>query len=126
MTASELETGVKSLAGYNILVVEDEYFLAQDLCTTLQRCGARVIGPVSSSSSARQLLSQDQPDCVLLDINLNGQDAFGLARELRNAGIHTVFTTGYDFSFIPAGLREIACVQKPLQTDALVRAVRAK
>lgn len=71
-------------------------------------------------------VSPRHPDCVLLDINLDGQDAFGLAQELQSAGIHTVFTTGYDFSFVPAGLRGIACLQKPLQTDALIRAVRTK
>src|SRR5258708_40132427 len=92
---------VSSLAGYRLLVVEDDYFVAQDLCATLRECGATVLGPAPSISSARSLANALRPDCVLLDINLDGELAFNLAKELQAHGVRTVFTTGYDASFVP-------------------------
>ena len=113
-----------NLAGYRLLVVEDDYFVAQDLCTTLREHGATVIGPAPSVASARSLINALHPDCVLLDINLDGEHAFDLARELQANGTRTVFTTGYDSTFVPQNLRSTACLQKPIDAHALLRSIR--
>ena len=113
-----------SLSGYRLLVVEDDYFVAQDLCATLRDFGATVLGPAPSISSARSLANALRPDCVLLDINLDGELAFELARELQTRGMRTVFTTGYDASFVPQHLRQTVCVQKPVDATALLRSIR--
>ncbi|MBV8805333.1 MAG: response regulator [Sinobacteraceae bacterium] len=112
------------LAGYRVLVVEDDYFVAQDLCVTLREHGATVFGPAPSIASARNLASTLRPDCVLLDINLDGEHAFELARELQAGGTRTVFTTGYDASFVPMSLRSTLCLQKPIDAGALLRGIR--
>src|ERR1700730_12908947 len=109
---------VSSLAGYRLLVVEDDYFVAQDLCATLRDYGATVLGTAPTLSSARSLATALRPDCVLLDINLDGELAFALARELQARGTHTVFTTGYDASFVPQHLRHTVCLQKPVDATA--------
>jgi len=113
-----------SLSGYRLLVVEDDYFVAQDLCATLRGYGATVLGPAPSIASARSLASVLRPDCVLLDINLDGELAFDLARELQVRGVRTVFTTGYDTSFVPQHLRDTVCLQKPVDDTALLRSIR--
>ena len=113
-----------SLAGYRLLVVEDDYFVAQDLCAILRDHGATVLGPAPSVSSARSLASDPRPDCVLLDINLDGELAFELAQELQARGMHTVFTTGYDATFVPKHLRHTVCLQKPVDATALLRSIR--
>jgi DNA-binding response OmpR family regulator len=115
-----------TLAGYRLLVVEDDYFVAQDLCATLRDHGATVLGPAPSISSARSLAGVLLPDCVLLDINLDGELAFDLARELQARGVRTVFTTGYDASFVPQHLRHTVCLQKPVDATALLRSIRAQ
>jgi DNA-binding response OmpR family regulator len=120
-----LQTDIASnLAGYRLLVVEDDYFVAQDLCTTLRDYGATVLGPAPSLSSARSLARALRPDCVLLDINLDGELAFDLARELQAHGMRTVFTTGYDASFVPQHLRDTVCLQKPVDAAALLHCIR--
>jgi DNA-binding response OmpR family regulator len=113
-----------SLTGYRLLVVEDDYFVAQDLCATLRDFGATVLGPAPSIASARSLANALRPDCVLLDINLDGELAFELARELKARGMRTVFTTGYDASFVPQHLRQTVCLQKPVDATALLRSIR--
>ena len=113
-----------SLTGYRLLVVEDDYFVAQDLCATLRDYGATVLGPAPSISSARSLANALRPDCVLLDINLDGELAFELAQELQAHGVRTVFTTGYDTSFVPQHLRQTVCLQKPVDATALLCSIR--
>ena len=114
------------LAGYRVLVVEDDYFVAQELCSTLRENGAIVLGPARSVSVGRDLVRKQLPDCVLLDINLNGEYAFDFAGELQARGVRTLFTTGYDASFIPPHLRHTTCLQKPLDTYVLVRNIRLR
>jgi len=113
-----------NLAGYRLLVVEDDYFVAQDLCAILRDHGATVLGPAPSVASARNLASDLRPDCVLLDINLDGELAFELAQELQARGMRTVFTTGYDATFVPQHLRHTVCLQKPVDATALLRSIR--
>lgn len=113
------------LAGYRVLVIEDDYLVAQDLCAALRRRGAEVIGPAPSMSRGRDLLNGPRPHCALLDINLNGDLVFGLAEELRAQRIATIFTTGYDAAFLPPALRDTPCLQKPIDFNALLRVIRA-
>jgi CheY-like chemotaxis protein len=112
------------LAGYRVLVIEDDYLVAQDLCAALRRRGAEVIGPAPSMSRGRELVREQRPHCALLDINLNGELVFELAEELRAQRIHTIFTTGYDAAFLPPSLRGAACLQKPNYYTVLRQHIR--
>jgi two-component system, response regulator PdtaR len=113
------------LAGYHVLVVEDDYFVALDMCRALRRRGAIVVGPAANMQNGRELLRQQQPTCALLDVNLNGEFVFELATELRAQRVPTIFTTGYDTAFLPFSLRDMPCLQKPVDFNALVRLIRA-
>ena len=119
-----VDAATQSLAGLNLLVVDDDYFVANDCATILRRRGARVTGPVQDMARARASLFGEVTDCVLLDINLKGEMAFSLAEELDAKGIPLVFTTGYDPSILPASLRKHRCLLKPLDTRELVSAIR--
>jgi DNA-binding response OmpR family regulator len=90
----------------------------------LREYGAIVLGPAPSVSSARSLVNALQPDCVLLDINLDGEYAFSLAKELQARGTRTVFTTGYDETFVHHYLHGAICLQKPVDAGALLRRIR--
>ena len=56
-----------------ILVVEDESIVALDVANTLQSLGYTVLSPVDSGEAALDLLENEKPDLVLLDIRLKGQ-----------------------------------------------------
>ncbi len=51
------ETITLPVQGSRILVVEDEYFLAEDPREALDRQGGEVLGPVPTVSEALELLS---------------------------------------------------------------------
>lgn len=113
-----------NLAGLCVLVVEDDYFVATESANVLRDHGARVLGPVPDMDRARGLLSEEEPDCVLLDVNLKGEMVYPFAEDLLHRGIPAVFTTGYDASFLPLALQGLPCLQKPVETRELIRVVR--
>ena len=55
-----------------ILVVEDEMIVAADIADTLQKCGYEVTGIFPKGERAFESMQSEQPDLVLLDINLRG------------------------------------------------------
>lgn len=113
------------LDGLRLLVVEDDYLVAADMCAALMRRGAIILGPASNLRRSRELLREQRPDCALLDLNLNGTLAFELAEEFRVKGVPTIFTTGYDAAFIPERLRGALCLQKPVNFKTLVQLIRS-
>jgi two-component SAPR family response regulator len=111
------------LAGRRILVVEDEYFIAEELSGLLADYGAQVIGPVSDQKKAISLLSQITIDCALLDIDVNGRAVFPLIQELRDRNVPWIYVTGYSEALVPEELHGHAHLEKPVASDALVASI---
>ena len=66
-----------------ILVVEDEYVIAQDMAVQLERVGARVLGPVGRLDAALAMLAREpEVDGAVLDIKLHDQKVYTLAEAL--------------------------------------------
>ena len=104
-----------SLRGRRVLVVEDEYLIAEDLCEELRSCGAVVMGPATSVAHALALLNAEPPpDMAVLDIGLPDAKVYPVADALRARGIPFVFATGYDAWVIPAAYAEVPRAEKPL------------
>jgi DNA-binding response OmpR family regulator len=110
------------LQGARILIVEDESILAMEIEDQLRREGCEVIGPISRETKAIATLERDQPDAVVLDLNLNGKLATDLADALVARRTPFVVVTGYgkgQFN-IPA-LQNAPRMHKPIKTQDLVR-----
>ena len=106
-----------------ILVVEDEYLIAEDLANELRALGAEVVGPVPSLARALSLLAEGGGgvDLALLDINLDGELGFPIADLLIERGTRIVFTTGYDEFVIPGRYAHIPRCGKPITRSILAR-----
>lgn len=71
-----------------ILIVEDEFIVANDLKLMLMKAGYQVTGIASSVVQARKLIADNKPDWVLLDIILKGDlTGIDLAWELREMNL---------------------------------------
>lgn len=113
-----------NLTGFRILVVEDEFYIADDLVRTLSDLGAEVVGPVPSRADAMKLLEQAPPvDIAILDINLHGQSVFPVADLLRQRGVPFIFASGYDADLLPQRFRGAPHCQKPFNIEALATAL---
>jgi len=113
----------KPLSGFKVLVVEDDYFIAEEAHDVLRDAGAEVLGPAASIETARNLLADTRPDYALLDINLGSGPDFTLARSMTAIGVPVVLVTGYDRSVIPSDLTCLPCLQKPASAQKLVQTV---
>jgi DNA-binding LytR/AlgR family response regulator len=106
----------RPLAGRRVLVVEDEYFIADEIRQGLVALGAEVVGPFPNFQDAVAAVVGNGPqvDIALLDINVRSQMVFPLARALRSRDVPVVFTTGYDRSSLDPEFQDAVLWQKPL------------
>lgn len=115
----------RSLRNCAILVVEDEYLLADDLCGKLMESEAVVIGPAATVEEGQALLRQTGVlNGAVLDVNLRGEPVFPLADELAIRQVPFVFTTGYDAAAIPQRFQDVPRCEKPLQMSRVVAEIR--
>ena len=108
------------LSGMRVLLVEDDFYLAEDATTAVREAGGEVVGPFGNPGEALEALSCNGVDIAVLDINLGNGPAFELARELRSSEMPFVFATGYDEGVLPEDLRTVTRLQKPFRPRDLV------
>lgn len=78
--------------GKKILIVEDEFIIADDLAFILKNAGYDICGIADSFEEAILMISKDQPELVLLDIHLKGRlTGIDLARRLGELNIAFVY-----------------------------------
>jgi two-component SAPR family response regulator len=112
------------LTGRRVLVVEDEFLLAMELETLLERRGCTVLGPVRTVCQALALLHDEQPEVALLDVNLKRERATPVAAALIDRGVPFVLVTGYsEQQLSEPELRAVPRVEKPVNGCALGRAM---
>lgn len=93
--------------GPRVLLVEDQYLLADVLQKQLERLGAHVLGPLGQVSAALDFIATGQHiDCALLDIRLDDAPVFPVADALLARGVRFAFLSGYDRSELPAAYRD--------------------
>jgi len=111
------------MSGWRILVVEDHYLLADEIRRALRRHGAEVIGPAANLAAGLALARHEPIDGAVLDINLDGEQVFGIADELSRRGIPFVFATGYEGWSLPAAYQSMKRIEKPFDIAELIGAL---
>ncbi|MBR0800935.1 response regulator [Bradyrhizobium jicamae] len=107
------------LIRWRVLVVEDEYFLANDLRIALTSLGAEVMPLAGDLHDAREQIARSGFDIGILDIDLRGDNSFALADELKRREIPFIFSTGYGSELIPARFAGVPRWEKPFDANAL-------
>ncbi len=111
-----------TLRGRRILVVEDEYMMADDLQYDLEEVGAQVIGPAPSVADALRLLATEEAiDGAILDVNLRGEKAYPVADVLRERGIPFVLATRYEQWALSDAYKDLPRCDKPVDLRQLAQ-----
>ena len=103
-----------------VLVVEDEYYIADDLRRSLSGAGADIVGPIGTVASAEAALAKDDFDCAVLDLNLHGENAAGIADHLKALGVPFAIATGYGSGAVPSRHNDVPRLEKPLDPSQVV------
>jgi len=112
--------GDGALSEARILVVEDEYILADELRSHLNDAGAAVVGPVGTLHGALELIDTAAPiHGAILDAKLRDEMVYPVADRLEKEGIPYFFITGYDMSVIPSRFNHIGRFEKPMNLEKL-------
>lgn len=120
--ASQTRPG--TLQGCRILVVEDEYMIAQEIADGLSNAGAETLGPLPRISDALRLIeTETRIDAALLDVNLGNAAVWPVVDALLARRVPVVLATGYDASAIPAAYAHLPRCEKPTTTPDLLRAL---
>jgi len=111
-----------SLAGRRIFVVEDEYFLADDIGKAFRALGAEIAGPAGHLDDALKILNDGSVlDAAVLDVNIRSEMIFPIARELKLRGVPFLFTTGYDKITLGPEFQDVPLLEKPIDLPAMAR-----
>ena len=69
------------MSGEKVLIVEDDDFLQVTLADSLARLGYTII-EAGTGNTAHELIAQELPDLILLDLRLPGMDGLSVAKKL--------------------------------------------
>jgi DNA-binding response OmpR family regulator len=110
----------EKLTGKIVLLVEDDYLVADVLRTALEEEGMQVVGPYPSISSAvRALDTEERIDVALLDVHLNNERVFPLADRLIDERVPAIFVTGYESETFPERFADHPRLGKPVKFEEL-------
>lgn len=112
------------LNGKRILLVDDDYFIAQQLASDLSLAGVLIVGPVPDVESALERIPA-APDIAgaILDIKLGEELVFQVADELERRAVPFIFATGFEPDLIPARHSDKIVLRKPVEEQSAILAL---
>ncbi|MEM1195598.1 MAG: response regulator [Pseudomonadota bacterium] len=113
----------QSLADLDILVVEDEFLIAQTISSSMEAAGARNVEFAESLAQAHVVLSEKWFDVAVLDIRLIDGESWDLASALAARGVSVVIYSGHIRAELEKKVPSAVFLPKPATPNQLVDAV---
>ena len=106
------------------LIVDDERLARRELRRLLEpRAAVTVVGEAANADEAEAAVHEDNPDLLLLDVQMPGDSGFDLLERL-DAVPHVVFVTAYDEYAIRAfEVNALDYLVKPVEPERLEQAI---
>jgi light-regulated signal transduction histidine kinase (bacteriophytochrome)/CheY-like chemotaxis protein len=124
LTSGEPQMDTRPLAGFNVLLLEDNLIVALEAEDLLRSLGAASIVAVSTVAAAVGVRETTSIDFAMLDINLGFESSLGFAASLRASKIPFLFASGYgDQKRAGDSLIAELTVSKPYDREALQNAI---
>lgn len=105
----------------DVLIVEDEWLIAEDNADAVRSAGHSVVGPVPSVKAALDLLDRTAVHAALLDVQLQGETTYPIADILTEKSIPFAFVTGHGSKDLPSRFSNVPLLQKPVGRPQIVR-----
>jgi len=107
-----------------ILLVEDEWLIAEFFGDILREDGYEILGPAADLEAAQHLIEQENPKAAVLDVSLGNVKSYPIAELLTRHGIPFLFVSGYSADALLAEFRHVPLINKPMAGAQLAQAVR--
>lgn len=107
-----------------VYIVEDEALVAMLIEDMVTELGHEVVGMASSLEDALSMAHNLECDLALLDIHLNGQKSFPVARTLAERGIPFLFASGYGAPGLEDGFIDSLILSKPFSIAQLDKQIQ--
>ena len=103
-----------------LLVVEDNYLMADVVCDFIRDCGMEPVGPACDLDTGLELAWEQDVVGAVLDINLSGRPVFPICSVLSRRGLPFIFLSAYAPGMaVPGAYRSVPYVEKPFTDDKL-------
>ena len=112
-----------SVAGPRVLVVEDQFWIAEMIAGILKNAGYEVVGPANTVQSCLTLIEERTIDVAILDINLGAEMSYVAADALIAQGVPIIFVTGYQYHDLPQQYHAVPLMAKPTTPRRLLHAI---
>lgn len=103
-----------------LLIVEDEWLIAEYLREVLEAEGYEIRACATSVSEALLLIERVPLDAALVDFRLKGATSAAVAAALEARAVPFVFMTGLDILDLPAQFQNRPALTKPIETARLI------
>ena len=113
------------LSGKRVLVVEDEMLVLMAIEDMLGDLGCTSIKVAGNMEKALALVATEKFDLATLDVNLNGQRSYPIAKALSDAGVPFAFSTGYGEHGVGEGYGHHLVLNKPYSGPQLIKVLTA-
>ena len=107
-----------------VFLVEDEAMVAMLVEDMLGDLNHQVVAIAGRLDQAVEMAARISVDLAILDVNLNGERSFPVARILEQRGVPVVFATGYGIAGLPEDMANALVLQKPFEVGQLALAVQ--
>lgn len=108
------------LTDKNVLIVDDEWLIAEQHAHILDSVGAKIVGPFTKIDPAMDY-DLSNIDLAVLDFALEEGDVLPLAEKLNSANIPIVFVTGYGSNIqLPDEFADDLIIAKPAGASAVL------
>jgi CheY-like chemotaxis protein len=112
-------------SGLRVLVVEDQFLVAEDIGSLLEGLGCIVVGPHGRLATALPAARTEALDAGVLDVNLDDGIVDPVAAELARRGIPFLFVTGYVRQDLSQQFRDRPVLAKPFGAQDMEAAIWA-
>lgn len=120
-TGGMAEAGDDRLAGLRVALVEDEMLVAMLIRDLLDELGCEVVAAASDAQGALSVIERPDVQLALLDVNLQGSPAYGLAEKLQQRGVPFAFVSGGGHQ--DRRWDRVPMVQKPVDLQRMKQAL---
>ena len=108
------------------IIVDDELGSRESLSKMIEKnCkNIQIVGKADSMLSAFEVITNNEPDLVFLDIEMPNGNAFDLLEKFKEIHFNIIFVTAYDHYAIKAiKFSAIDYILKPIHPEELIKAV---